>query len=128
MHINPTTRELAISINLKKMGWKMNNIRFIIKKKKWNKNCSYYSILEYKLKTFSKIFTLLRLISKLRVTDNMYTFYNLFLLLLSNTYKSSFYKKFFKLNYSIVIKITLIIFTYHLKLIYNLIFIKYNHT
>jgi len=33
MHINPTTRELAISINLKKMGWKMNNIRFIIRKK-----------------------------------------------------------------------------------------------
>ena len=32
-----------------------------------------------KLKTFSKIFTLLRLISSLRVTDNMYTFYNHFL-------------------------------------------------
>ena len=32
-----------------------------------------------KLKTFSKIFTLLRLISSLRVTDNMNTFYNHFL-------------------------------------------------
>jgi len=31
----------------------------------------------FNLKTFSKILTLLRLISSLRVTDNMYTNYNL---------------------------------------------------
>jgi hypothetical protein len=37
------------------------------------------NLLFIKLKTFSKIFTLLRLISPLRVTDNMNTFYNHFL-------------------------------------------------
>ena len=48
------------------------------------------NLLFIKLKTFSKIFTLLRLISPLRATDNMNTFYNHFLIRISkfNTCKS----------------------------------------
>ena len=62
MHITPIIIDERINIILKKIGWEINNIIFINKKK--NKIKILIIILKrYKLKTFSKIFTLLRLIS-----------------------------------------------------------------
>ena len=52
-----------ISITLKKIGWEINIIKFINKKKNEIK-ILLIILYEYKLKTFSKIFTLLRLISR----------------------------------------------------------------
>ena len=58
----PIIIDERINIILKKIGWEINNIIFINKKK--NKIKILIIILKrYKLKTFSKIFTLLRLIS-----------------------------------------------------------------
>lgn len=62
MHMTPIIIDDRINIILKKIGWEINNIIFINKKK--NKIKILIIILKrYKLKTFSKIFTLLRLIS-----------------------------------------------------------------
>ena len=62
MHMTPIIIDERINIILKKIGWEINNIIFINKKK--NKMKILIIILKrYKLKTFSKIFTLLRLIS-----------------------------------------------------------------
>lgn len=62
MHMTPIIIDERINIILKKIGWEINNIIFINKKK--NKIKILIIILKrYKLKTFSKIFTLLRLIS-----------------------------------------------------------------
>ena len=62
MHMTPIIIDKRINIILKKIGWEINNIIFINKKK--NKIKILIIILKrYKLKTFSKIFTLLRLIS-----------------------------------------------------------------
>jgi hypothetical protein len=60
--MTPIIIDDRINIILKKIGWEINNIIFINKKK--NKIKILIIILKrYKLKTFSKIFTLLRLIS-----------------------------------------------------------------
>ena len=60
--MTPIIIDERINIILKKIGWEINNIIFINKKK--NKIKILIIILKrYKLKTFSKIFTLLRLIS-----------------------------------------------------------------
>ena len=60
--MTPIIIDERINIILKKIGWEINNIIFINKKK--NKMKILIIILKrYKLKTFSKIFTLLRLIS-----------------------------------------------------------------
>ena len=64
MHMTPIIIDDRINIILKKIGWEINNIIFINKKK--NKIKILIIILKrYKLKTFSKIFTLLRLISNI---------------------------------------------------------------
>lgn len=62
MHIIPIIIDEIINIILKKMGWEINNIIFINKKKNKIKILLIIHF-RYKLKTFSKIFTLLRLIS-----------------------------------------------------------------
>jgi len=64
MHIIPIIIDEKINITLKKIGWEINNIIFISIKKNKIKILLIIPIkLGYKLKTFSKIFTLLRLIS-----------------------------------------------------------------
>jgi len=62
MHITPTIIDEMINIILKKIGWEINNIKFISIKKNKIK-ILIIILIRYKLKTFSKIFTLLRLIS-----------------------------------------------------------------
>lgn len=62
MHIIPIIIDEIINMILKKMGWEINNIIFINKKKNKIKILLIIHF-RYKLKTFSKIFTLLRLIS-----------------------------------------------------------------
>ena len=62
MHMTPIIIDDRINIILKKIGWEINNIIFINKKKNKIK-ILIIILIRYKLKTFSKIFTLLRLIS-----------------------------------------------------------------
>ena len=62
MHIIPIIIDEKINITLKKIGWEINNIIFISIKKNKIKILLIIHF-RYKLKTFSKIFTLLRLIS-----------------------------------------------------------------